>query len=131
MFKYTKNSLKKIETIFQELGYTIRYEKGNVQSGYCMVEDRKIAVINKFFDVEGRINTLLDIIASINVDETRLEEKSLDFYKKLKKLNNIEDTASEEESSIEEEKEASEKEEIITEEGEVEAAETSIEEKTS
>lgn len=131
MFKYTKNSLKKIETIFQELGYTIRYEKGNFQSGYCMVEDRKIAVINKFFDVEGRINTLLDIIASINVDETRLEEKSLDFYKKLKKLNNIEDTASEEESSIEEEKEASEKEEIITEEGEVEAAETSIEEKTS
>ena len=121
MFKYTKTSLKKIETIFQELGYTIRYEKGNFQSGYCMVEDRQIAVINKFFDVEGRINTLLDIIASINVDETRLEEKTLDFYKKLKKLNNIEDTASEEET---EETPENEETEIV------ETEETPVEEKT-
>jgi len=101
MFKYTKTSLKKIETIFQEIGYTIRYEKGSFQSGYCMVEDRQIAVINKFFDVEGRINTLLDIIASINVDETRLEEKSLEFYKKLVKLNNVEEKVAEEETKEE------------------------------
>ena len=37
-----------METFFKEQEYTIRYEKGNFQSGYCIVENRKIAVINKF-----------------------------------------------------------------------------------
>lgn len=80
MFKYTKHQLKKIEALLEEVGYTIRYERGNFQSGYAIVEDRKIAVINKFFDTEARINSLLDIISGIEVDITTLNDKMADFY---------------------------------------------------
>lgn len=80
MFKYTKHQLKKIEGLLEEVGYTIRYERGNFQSGYAVVEDRKIAVINKFFDTEARINILFDIISSIEIDEAQLEEKTLEYY---------------------------------------------------
>lgn len=83
MFKYTKHQLKKIEGLLQEIGYTIRYERGNFQSGYAIVENRKIAVINKFFDTEARINSLLDILTSIEIDESVFDEKSLDYYKLL------------------------------------------------
>ena len=62
MVKYTKSNLQKLELLFKEQEYTIRYEKGNFQSGYCVVQARKIAVINKFFDTEARINCLLDIL---------------------------------------------------------------------
>lgn len=86
MFKYTKHTLKKIEDLFSKIEYTIRYEKGSFQSGYCIVENRKIAVINKFFDVEARINCLLEILGTIEVNEEELEEKMQDFYKKLQKL---------------------------------------------
>jgi len=86
MFKYTRHSLKKLETIFKELDYTIRYEKGSFTSGYCMVEDKNIAVINKFFDVDGRINVLLEILSTIDVQEDVLTEASLKFYKKLGRL---------------------------------------------
>jgi len=82
-FKYTRHTLKKIETILEESGYVIRYEKGNFNSGYCIVEDRKIAVINKFFDVEGRINVLLDILAEVEVQSEILSEKAAKFYKTL------------------------------------------------
>ena len=75
--------LKKIEGLLQEIGYTIRYERGNFQSGYAIVENRKIAVINKFFDTEARINSLLDILTGIEVNESMLDEKSLDYYKLL------------------------------------------------
>ncbi len=85
MFKYTKHSLKKLEGLLEELGYTIRYEKGNFKSGYCIVENRKIAVVNKFFDTEARINCLLDVLNSIDVDESLFEEKTLAFYQKLQK----------------------------------------------
>lgn len=84
--KYTRHNLKKLETLFKDIEYTIRYEKGNFNSGYCIVEDRKIAVINKFYDTEGRMNVLLEILATIPVDEARLEESTLKFYKQLLKF---------------------------------------------
>lgn len=83
MFKYTKHQLKKVENLLIEIGYTVRYERGNFQSGYAIVEDRKIAVINKFFDTEARINSLLDILSSIEVDTDQLEEKTAEFYQML------------------------------------------------
>ena len=81
--KYTRHTLKKLETLFSEIEYTIRYEKGNFNSGYCVVEDRKVAVINKFYDTEGRMNVLLEIIAGLTIEEDQLEESSLKFYKQV------------------------------------------------
>lgn len=83
--KYTNHALKKIEALFEELNYIIRYEKGNFQSGYCIVQNSNIIVINKYYDTEGRINCLLDILQTIEVDPSDLEEKSAKFLKQLQK----------------------------------------------
>jgi hypothetical protein len=83
--RYTQTTLKKLEELFDELDYTIRYEKGNFQSGYCLVENRKIAVVNKFFDTEGRINCLLDIVSKLDLDPESLSEKSRELLVKWRK----------------------------------------------
>lgn len=83
MIKYSKHFLKKLESLFEELGYVVRYEKGNFQSGYCLVQDRKIAVINKFFEVEARVSVLLEILDEISPDAATLDEKSLKLLKAL------------------------------------------------
>ena len=83
MTKYTKNTLLKLENIFQHLDYKVRYEKGNFQSGYCIVEDRKIAVINKFFDTEGRVHTMLEILTQMDLIDDYLEEDMKKFLNKL------------------------------------------------
>ncbi len=85
MFKYTRNNLKKLENLFGAIEYTVRYEKGNFKSGYCMVENRKIVVINKFFDIEARINCLLEILSTLEVNTDELPEETLPFYQKLEK----------------------------------------------
>ncbi len=85
MFKYTTHTLKKIEGLLEAVEYTIRYEKGNFQSGYCIVENRKIAVVNKFFDTEARINCLLEILSAIDVKPEMLDEKNAELYQKLNK----------------------------------------------
>jgi hypothetical protein len=82
-FKYNTYTLKKLETLFQELDYAVLYEKGTFQSGYCIVQQRKVVVINKFFDTEGRINTLLEILGLIEIDEGRLSEASRKFFQKI------------------------------------------------
>ncbi len=80
--RYTSTTLKKLEGLFEDLDYTVRYEKGNFQSGYCLVENRRIAVVNRFFDTEARINCLLDILNTLDIDPTTLPEGSQEFLQK-------------------------------------------------
>lgn len=79
MLKYTNYTLKKFEAIFEELQYTIRYEKGSFQSGYCLVKNQKIIIVNKFFDTEAKINCLIDILDAIEMNIEGLEKKSQKF----------------------------------------------------
>ena len=65
--KYTQTTLDKIEKVLDEAEYVIRYERGTFQSGYCILEQRKVVVLNKFLQLEGRINTLVDIIPQLKV----------------------------------------------------------------
>jgi hypothetical protein len=88
--KLNKTTLEKIEIIFKELSYTIRYEKGNFNSGYCIVEEKNIVVINRFFDVEARCNVLLDILSTLSVTEELLTEKSFQFYSQILKIQEME-----------------------------------------
>ncbi len=81
--RYTQTTLKKLEEVFSELNYAVRYEKGNFQSGYCIVETKQVAVVNKFFDTEARVQCLLDILQHIEYDPALLSEKSREWVKKL------------------------------------------------
>ncbi|MCB0704260.1 MAG: hypothetical protein KDC34_03085 [Saprospiraceae bacterium] len=80
MVKFTKHTLKKLESLFEEQEYIVRYEKGTFQSGYCLVENRKIAIINKFFDTEARIKTLIDILQNIELNNALFSDASLKLY---------------------------------------------------
>lgn len=79
MFKYTAANLKKLETLLQEAGYVIRYEKGNFIAGYCILETRRVLVINKYFDLDARINSLLEITSKLQIDANQLSEGSREF----------------------------------------------------
>ncbi len=78
--KYNQISLKKLENILDECGYIVRYERGSFQSGYCILEDKKVVVLNKFLNPEGRINTLMDLIPSIKVNYDLLTKDSQKLY---------------------------------------------------
>lgn len=86
-FKYNNHMLKKIEQLFKEADYVVRYEKGRFNSGYCVLEDKKVIVVNKFFDTEARINTLIDIIAQLDIKENLVDIKSISFLKLLNTKN--------------------------------------------
>ena len=78
--KYTQHSLEKIEKVVSEGDYVLRYERGTFQSGYCILEDRKVVVLNKFLQLEGRINTLTDLIPQLKIDPETLTPESRKVY---------------------------------------------------
>lgn len=77
MVRYSKQSLARLEGIFKSLGIHVRYEKGNFQSGYCLVSGRDMAIVNRFFDTEARMNTLLEILEehSLALDDVSAEDR--------------------------------------------------------
>ena len=74
--KYTQHTLDKLEEVLTELEYVVRYERGTFQSGYCILEQRKVVVLNKFLQLEGRINTLADIIPRLVVNAELLSPEA-------------------------------------------------------
>lgn len=81
--KFTQHTLDKIEKIAEDCGYIIRYERGTFQSGYCILQEKKVVVLNKFMQTEGRINTLIDLLPQLNINFDALTLESQKLYTEL------------------------------------------------
>ncbi len=81
--KYSKQYLHKLEDLMAETDFVLRYEKGNFKSGYCILNSKKVAIVNKYFSHEGKINCLIDIIKSIEVDTEKLSTKNQSIFSEL------------------------------------------------
>ena len=84
--KLTQNTLDKVEKIAQESGYVMRYERGSFQSGYCILQEKKVVVLNKFLPTEGRINTLIDLLPQLNINFDSLTHESQKLYTEITAL---------------------------------------------
>jgi len=83
MTKHNQKTLARLEEIFALKGFKIRYEKGDFQSGYCIVENQKVIVINKFFKTDSRIHTLIEIIKEFDIDLIEMDRSSREVVKRL------------------------------------------------
>jgi len=81
--KYTQATLDKLESIPEQSGYVLRYERGTFQSGYCILEERKVVVLNKFLQIEGRINTLIDLIPQLDIRMEQLTDEAKKVYSEI------------------------------------------------
>lgn len=74
--KYTKHFLDKLENLFAASEFILRYEKGSFKSGYCVLKENKIVIVNKYFPLEGKINALIDILNELNFNPQDFSEKT-------------------------------------------------------
>ena len=87
--KYNQSTLNRLEKILEESGYVVRYERGSFQSGYCILEEKKVVVLNKFLNIEGRINTLIDLLPSLQVTYELLTIDAQKMYDEVTKQQSI------------------------------------------
>ncbi len=83
--KYNPATLNKLEKVLEESSYVIRYERGTFQSGYCLLEAKKVVVLNKFLNVEGRINILIELIPQLAINIDKLTHESQNMYEDIMK----------------------------------------------
>jgi hypothetical protein len=81
---YTQHTLDKLEALIKTLGFRLRYEKGNFKTGSCILENDRIVIVNKFSNLESKINSLAELLQRSETDENLLDEKQKAFLYVLK-----------------------------------------------
>lgn len=90
--KYSNHFLNKLEDVFSESDYHLRYEKGNFKSGYCVLKETKIVIVNKYYTVEGKVNCLIDILKDLELETSQFSDKNKKFYSAILKLDSTSQT---------------------------------------
>ena len=60
--------LEELRETCEQLGYTIRYEKGDFDGGHCILKEKRLLVVNRKFTIEKKITTVAAALAELGVD---------------------------------------------------------------
>ena len=64
---------QEFEQIAEQLNIRIMQEKGNFNGGYCLLEEKRIIVINKHKPIEQRVQALAQAIAKLDTSRIYLK----------------------------------------------------------
>ena len=81
--KFNQHTLDRLEKILDEGNYVVRYERGTFQSGYCILEQKKVVVLNKFLQTEGRISIMIDIIPQLKINPEHLTPDTRKIFEQV------------------------------------------------
>ncbi len=74
-----KTIYQELKVVFEQLNYKIVLDKGSFNSGYCILEDEKIIVINKNKPYENRVKILSEILSSIDTKDIYIKPRIRDM----------------------------------------------------
>lgn len=80
----TTHTLDKLVDLLKDIGYKIRYEKGNFKTGACMIQHSKVVVVNRFSNLEMKISALVEILREVPADTGTLDEKQKQLLRSIK-----------------------------------------------
>ncbi|MGB1205673.1 MAG: hypothetical protein ACPG5B_08515 [Chitinophagales bacterium] len=83
MIKYTENTLKQLQQILKEGGYQVRKGKGAFNTGYCILEKKKVIVLNRYHSTEAQIYAIMDILSKIELKVENLPSALKKLYAKV------------------------------------------------
>jgi len=73
--KNLRNTYDELKEVFEKLNYKVVLDKGNFNTGYCLLEHEKIIVVNKNKPYENRVKILSSILSKIDTDDIYLKPK--------------------------------------------------------
>jgi hypothetical protein len=80
----TAHTLEKLELLLKSAGYRVRYERGNFKTGACLLQHNRMVVVNKFSNLESRIQALAELAREVEIDQNLLDDKQNAFLHQLK-----------------------------------------------
>ncbi|QJD94486.1 hypothetical protein HH214_00680 [Mucilaginibacter robiniae] len=85
MLTPTQHTLDKLENLLKSAGYKVRYEKGNFKTGACLLQSSRMIVVNKFSNLESKVQAIAELIRQLEIDNEQLDDKQLAFLQQIRK----------------------------------------------
>lgn len=60
--------LQELKSVADQLGASVRFEKGDFKGGYCIIHDKKVIVINKSTNFQRKVMILSTALKELGVD---------------------------------------------------------------
>jgi len=81
---------KEFETILQDLkslanqmGATVRFERGDFKGGYCILKESKVVVINKLSTTQRKVMTLSAALNELGVDSVYMPPRLREIIEEM------------------------------------------------
>lgn len=65
--------LQELESLTQQLGIQLRYEKGDFEGGYCVLKEQKMLVVNKRLHEARKAASLAQALAEYGIETTYIK----------------------------------------------------------
>ena len=62
--------IQDLETVAEQLGVRLRYEKGDFEGGFCILREQKLLVVNKRLPDARKASSVAVGLAQYGIDET-------------------------------------------------------------
>lgn len=77
--------LRRLERILGGAGFAVRYERGQFRAGACVVHERRVIVVSRFFDPEARLRALETLAPTLRLDpEAVADDEDRDLLTELR-----------------------------------------------
>jgi len=65
--------IQELESVAEQLGVRLRYEKGDFEGGFCVLRDQKLLVVNKRLHDAKKASSVALGLSQYGIDETFLK----------------------------------------------------------
>ncbi|MGF1532640.1 MAG: hypothetical protein ACFCUI_02980 [Bernardetiaceae bacterium] len=80
--RYTREALSQMEKLIAEMGYQLRYERGQFEAGACLLNQQRIVLVSKLYTTQGKIQALRDLLQRLPPPEA-LSEGSQAYWDEI------------------------------------------------
>lgn len=84
--------LEELTSVARSLGFSVRREAGSFRGGYCLLNDKKLIIINRSMPLEGAGVVLARALSSFDVDSTYLKPAVRDLLDRERSVVRAEQT---------------------------------------
>ncbi len=81
--KEFESILQDLKSLANQMGATVRFERGDFKGGYCILKDSKVVVINKLSSTQRKVMTLSAALNELGVDSVYMPPRLREIIEEM------------------------------------------------
>ncbi|MCZ7604369.1 MAG: hypothetical protein QY331_08600 [Melioribacteraceae bacterium] len=81
--KEFESILSDLRSLANQMGATVRFERGDFKGGYCVLKESKVIVINKLSSTQRKVMTLSAALNELGVDSVYMPPRLREIIEEM------------------------------------------------